>query len=351
MSTDELAEKYQKTISTIKLYPQQFSQAWEEIKNIELPENYSDIENVAYCGMGGSALGARIVNSVMFEKARIPVEIYNGYKLPYYAKSKTLVIVSSYSGTTEETLANVEEAVNIGTKVFGITTGGKLGEYLKNHNIPVYIFNPQYNPSLQPRMSLGYAVGSILGLFSKLQIITLNEDEVKSALQVMQTVIKDNDENVDESKNLAKQLAKKLKNRIPILVASEHLYGSVYSIKNQFNESAKTFSALYELPELNHHLMEGLKNPAKLQQLITFFFFNSTLYSDRVKKRYPITVDVVEKNHVETLNYLPNAASKLSQAMEVLTFGSFVVYYLAKDYQIDPSVIPWVDYFKAQLGK
>ena len=135
------------------------------------------------------------------------------------------------------------------------------------------------------------------------------------------------------------------------MVASEHLIGTAHTIKNQFNESAKTFCALFDIPELNHHLMEGLKNPAKLKELFTFVFINSNKYTERVQKRYPITSNVVEKNGVSFQMFSPRSENKLSQVFETLVFGSFIVFYLTKKYSIDPMAIPWVDYFKQELAK
>jgi glucose/mannose-6-phosphate isomerase len=164
-------------------------------------------------------------------------------------------------------------------------------------------------------------------------------------------VLTDLHENSPREKNLAYSFANSLKGKIPILVASEHLFGTVYTTKNQFNENAKTFSSIFELPELNHHLMEGLSNPIKQKELLKFVLYNSELYDSKVQKRYKVTAKVLEKNNIDYMMYKPLSKKRLSQVFETLIFGSFVVYFLTKLYEIDPMEIPWVDYFKEQLAK
>ncbi|MGB6882086.1 MAG: SIS domain-containing protein, partial [Microgenomates group bacterium] len=108
-------------------------------------------------------------------------------------------------------------------------------------------------------------------------------------------------------------------------------------------------SNLFDLPELNHHLMEGLKLPPKAKEVLHFLFFESKLYTDRVFKRYSITQEVVEKNSVEHSVYSVRSETKPEQVFELLALSSFVTFYLAVLSGTDPSPIPWVDYFKAKL--
>jgi glucose/mannose-6-phosphate isomerase len=344
-------EKYKLVADTIRAYPMQLRQSWDEISQMFIPEDYKDIKNVVFAGMGGSALGARIVDSLLVNRLRIPFEIYNEYHIPNYVNDESLVVVSSYSGETEETLDCLHESLNKGAKIFGITTGGKLGNILKERNIPSYVIDPVNNPSKQPRMSIGYAIGSILAVLTKLEVVHFSTDEMDQAIFAMNNALTDFNENVPETRNLAKVFSKKLYNKFPILVASEHLVGTAHTIKNQFNESAKTFCVLFDLPELNHHLMEGLAHPAKMKDYMHFVFLTSNQYSEEVKKRYPITQKVLEKNNVEFSVFNPNSETKLEQIFETLAFGSSVAYLMTKEYKIDPLDIPWVEFFKEEMAK
>src|SRR3989344_6259531 len=122
-NTNVLEEKFKLVADTIRCYPLQLKQSWDEISDMYIPDDLKNIENIVFCGMGGSALGARIVDSYALDQLRVPSEIFNEYKLPGYTNEKSLVVVSSYSGTTEETLEVTNEALKKRAKIFGITTG------------------------------------------------------------------------------------------------------------------------------------------------------------------------------------------------------------------------------------
>lgn len=343
---EDLQSLYQKLRETVSLYPEQLRQAWQEVNALEIPEEFSSVKNIVFCGMGGSALGARMVKAFSQDTMEVPFEIYTEYNLPAYADEETLVVCSSYSGTTEETVTCANQALEKGISTFLITTGGELAKISTEKNVPAYIIQPNYNPSEQPRNAIGYASGAVLALLAKAGVLAIGNSEVEAAIAAMQETVKKNDEGSGGS---SEKLSQALVGKMPVLVASEHMVGVAHTIKNQFNESAKTFSVLFDLPELNHHLMEGLANPKENKNLLYFVFFNSNLYSPRVEKRYPLTIDVVKQNEVPSYTYLPIAGDKLSQIFETLVFGSFTVYHLTKTYSINPSKIPWVDYFKKKL--
>lgn len=350
-SLEELKKFDEKgVISSIKMLPQQARQAWEEINDLKFSKNLSSAKNIVICGMGGSALGGRVVDSFVEKKIRAPIEIFTQYFVPNYVNQDTLVILSSYSGNTEEAMSCAYDAVKRNAKIFGITTGGKMADFLKKEKKDAYVYEPTFNPSKMPRFAIGYSIFAILALLNKTQFITLTEEEIKSAIEALNTYVKEFGPRSKQENNLAKKLAQKLQNKIPVLVSSEHLLGVSHVFKNQLNETAKTFSNLFDLPELNHHLLEGLRLPAKSKEVLHFLFLYSKLYTDRVVKRYPITQEVVEKNSVSHSIYTFNSDTKLEQIIELLCLGSFTSLYLAVLSGTNPSEIPWVDYFKKELS-
>ncbi len=340
-----------RVLQSIRQLPAQVEQAWTEVKELDIPQACRVVNNVVVCGMGGSALGGRIVDSLVADRVRVPMEIISNYDVPNYVGPESLVIVTSYSGNTEETMAAAQRALVKRAKIFGITTGGKLAEFLKKEKIPAYIYKPKENPSNQPRLGLGYSVAATMALLARCGFFTLAEEDMRLAIKALQQFSQEFDSQTAVNNNLAKRMALKLKNKIPILVASEHLVGTLHAFKNQLNEGAKTFSASFDIPELNHHLMEGLRNPAMAREYLYFLFFESKLYSPEVQKRYTITREVVEKNEIAHGIYLLRAGKKIQQIFEVLSFGSFTHFYLAYLYGVDPLKIPWVDYFKERLAK
>ena len=351
MAINPQENKYKLIADTIRAYPLQLKQAWEEIETQILPESFKSVNNVVVSGMGGSALGARIIDSYIVDKIRLPIVIFTEYHLPNYVSSNSLVIAYSYSGNTEETINAAYEALKRNAKIFCITTGGRLGKLAQQEKIPAYIFNPINNPSGEPRMSLGYSIGSYFSLFHKLGFISIERETIDDAVNSMFEFLTEFHENVPNDSNLSFKYATFLHNYVPIIIASEHLYGISYAIKNQVNENSKTFSCLFDIPELNHHLLEGLKNPSKIKRVLKFLLFSSNLYSEKNQKRYKVTSEVIEKNGFEFLAYSPRSSTKLKQIFELLIFGSFMSLYLARLYGEDPLKIPWVDYFKEKLSK
>lgn len=338
-------------LGSLRDLPEQVKQCWEEINVVKLPEDYKRTRNVVICGMGGSALGGRIVDCLFTETLRGSIEVFTGYSVPDYVGPDTLVILSSYSGNTEETLQAAKEARKRNACSFILASGGKLAEFAAKEKLPAYIYNPVHNPSAQPRMGIGYSITAILNLMHRCGFISVDEGEIEKSINMMRGLVKEYDLLSPESENLAKKLSERLVGKSPVLIASEHLVGSTHVFKNQLNENAKTFATSFDIPELNHHLMEGLANPRGLKPLLHFIFFSSKLYPENILKRYALTKEVVEKNDISAEIFEMMGTSQVMQVYELLVLSSYVSFYLAVLYGINPAPIPWVDYFKEKLAQ
>jgi glucose/mannose-6-phosphate isomerase len=334
----------QNMASSINVLSKQCLDAWQAMKKIKIPSSYKKIDKIVLFGMGGSLLGIDVVRNLFSEQLKVPVLIVNDYKIPAYVDTKTLAILSSYSGFTEETLAAAQTIKSRTNKIFIITTGGPLARYAQQNKLPIYLINPQYNPCGQPRMAVGYSIMAQLGLYKKLGLIRFEEKNIREIINFLE-------KNKKQLEQKAKKLTYKIKNKIPIFVASEFLLGNAHIIANQTNENGKNIAAWFAIPELNHHLMEGLRYPKANQKNLIFVFLNSKLYHPRNQKRYRITEDVLKKNRIIHIEFKPQAKEKFLQSFEALQWGSYLSYYLALANKIDPSPIPWVDYFKHALKK
>ena len=329
--------------------PKQAKQAWEEVMELDLPESYKEVSNIVFLGMGGSNLGFRIVKEVYVDQLALPAELVNGYRLPKSVDENTLVIVSSYSGNTEETLALANLALEKQAKLIALTTGGKLAELAKANQFPAYLIDPKHNKAGQPRLGLGYSVFSQIALFVKLGFIRVEQKEIDIIFSQFEALLTQwQIEAVDN--NQAKALAQKLVGKLPIWLGADHLAGNTRVAHNITNETPKVYSSYYVLPDLNHHLMEGLKNPPEVTKHLAVLAFDSNLYHARNQKRLEVTKLVVEKNSVDWYSYKPQAETKLGQACEVLLLSNFIVFYLSMLYKEDPCPIPWVNFFKENLG-
>lgn len=320
---------------------QQMLDEWYDNPDLVVPEDYKDIKNIVICGMGGSAYGAHVTESLYGNVISVPVIPLSDYHMPAFVDKNTLVILTSYSGTTEEVLSCMEEAMSRGAKLAGLTSGGTIKEALSG-KYPIIVFDPKNNPSTQPRLGTGYIVVGTLLLLHRLGVINIAREELQSAVGEVK-----NSENALESK--ASEMATSLEGYIPLIFAAEHLVGNAHIIRNQFNETSKSFAAFQDIPELNHHLMEGLKNPQNKK--MKAIFLASGNYSEKHAKRVKLTIDVVEKNNIPTLPYDVTRSSKLAEVLTALSFGGYLTLHLAFIYKLDPSLIPWVDYFKQELAR
>lgn len=336
-------------LSSIQLLPKQILTVWNNVRKLELDIKKSELSAVIFTGMGGSSYGGRIIKALYKKSLKLPIEIITDYHLPKFTDQKTLVIAVSYSGNTEETISCIQDALKIKSRIIGITGGGKLEKILKNQQINVFVFDTEFNPSLQPRLGQGYLTVSQIAILSKLNLIDVRETEITRVVKLLQKQEQDIDVNIPLNHNLAKKLAVKLNDKIINIIGAEFLEGTIYAVRNPINETGKHFADYFILPELNHHLLEGLRFPDYLRKIMTFLIINSKFYSDPIRKRLSLTKEVIQKNSLSTIELELKGDSKLEQVFELMQFGNFLSFYLAILHGVDPAPVPWVDYFKNKL--
>ena len=327
----------------------QVKSAWEESKELEITPEYKNVKNIVLAGMGGDTLGPHLIRSVF--NVSLPLQIVSDYLLPSFVDENTLVIVSSYSGTTEEVLSVLEDSLKRRAKIIGIGSGSKLIENLKSASLPYYQFDPKYNPCGQPRVGLGYLIGGLLGFLSQLGFISFSDQDMEKTISIINDANKRFILDCKLEQNPAKKTASNLLGKTPIVVSAEFLAGNAHIFANQINENAKTFSAYFLLPDINHHLLEGIRFPANLGEKIKFAFLETALYSEKIKTRLRITKEVLAKTGIDSVSYSLESDDKVQTAFEALTFSSWTSFYLAVANEIDPTPIPNVEYFKDQLAK
>ena len=320
---------------------EQVSRAWNEARQIALPASYKSIDRVVVVAMGGSALGVHLIKSALADRITVPIEIVNDYTLPAFAGPTTLVILSSFSGTTEEVLSAYKAARARKLKIFVLTNGGSLAEAAKKDRVPAYVFDPA-DLAPQPRYGTGFMAMGPLAVLKSLGVVRISDKEIFDVSEHLK-------KGIATWRKEARAVAKKLVHRTNVLVASEHLEGAAHIFANQMNESAKHFAARFSIPEMNHHLMEGLTFPKEAVRQMTVLFLESDLYHPRVQKRYGLTQTVVKKNGAKALALRASGRMPLAQAFELVQRGAFITAAMAELSGVDPEQIPWVNWFKRQM--
>lgn len=328
---------------SLELLPEQFEEAWKASSNVKHDLNADEIKNIVVCGMGGSRFTPLTVKYLFEDKLKVPYLICDSYNLPGFVDESSLVILSSYSGTTEEVISCMQEAFRKGSKIAAVASGGEIVKVAKEKSLPSYIIDPKSNPSGQPRLAAGYMLGGHMGLLKSFGLLDITDGEIKESLNYVRDLISQGD-------GKYKGYADKLKDKYPFIIVSEHLRGFANGFANQINENAKAISDFRYISELNHHLMEGLANPSWFKEKGLFVFMKSSLYHPRIQKRFDLTKEVVSKQGIETFEIELSGKTKLDQVLEGFTISGFTTYYLSKIYNVDPIKIPWVDYFKEKLS-
>jgi glucose/mannose-6-phosphate isomerase len=170
----------QNMLGSLELLGEQVKQMCKQ--KVTLPASYRKVKNVVVLGMGGSTLGSHVIKALYANTLTVPVDIINGYHVPASVSEHTLVIVSSYSGTTEEPVAAGKEALAKKAKVLTISSGGTLKTWALKNKLPAILFTTENNPCGSPRMGLGYSIVGQLLIFAAAGLISLSEKESKIIL-------------------------------------------------------------------------------------------------------------------------------------------------------------------------
>jgi glucose/mannose-6-phosphate isomerase len=322
-------------------------QAWQMATEFKLPADYIDINKLVILGMGGSAIGGDLVNSLAISEAKLPIVICRDYQLPSFVDAKTMVIASSYSGNTEETLSSFAQALETPAKKLVMTTDGKLKSIAQEKGIPIFSFDYR----AQPRAALPFSLMPIICLLQKLGFIGDKSLDLAETTTVLEQLARQLNETTASSQNPAKQLAMKLHNHLPVIYGGGLVTEVAHRWKTQINENAKAWAFHEVFPELNHNAVVGYQSPSDLATKIVVVLLNSPLLPKRIQLRYQVTSQLLKRAGVNYQTVDGWGKSPLSQIMSLVLFGDYTSYYLAMLYQVDPSPVPAIDYLKKQLAQ
>jgi glucose/mannose-6-phosphate isomerase len=326
--------------------PRQCREAWAAVQDLALPPDYALAENAVIAGMGGSAIGGALLQGIIAGECPVPLVVCRDYDLPAFVDERTLVIASSYSGNTEETLSAVRQARERGARILALTAGGELSRLAKEWGAPVY----EIPFKGQPRAALGHSLIALLGIAQKLGWVADKNADVSEAIRIMEEWGTTINPVVPESQNLAKQLAQWLVNRIPFVYGAEHLAQVAVRWQGQFNENAKNFAGHGILPELNHNTVEGFGHPDGVGEPLTVFILRSDRYHPRNGLRCDITSEILRKNGIVWEEVRPRGQSRLAEALSLIHFGDWISYYLALLNGENPTKIANIGHVKQRLA-
>jgi glucose/mannose-6-phosphate isomerase len=331
----------EKMIDQIINFSNDCQKAWQESDSIEIPESYKTVNRVVLLGMGGSGAANEAAKEILL-KYGMPIESIHDYDLLGYVDENTLVIASSYSGNTEEPLQAFAAARNKGSKLFAITTGGKLKELVGEYDCPSFLINFK----AQPRMAFAYLFMPLLRIFMKLDIFSPDFDK-NDNWNELEKLTKSLSPEFSTEENIAKSIALSIQNKLPVIYSSPLLKSCGLRLKNQFNENYKSFAIHEYLPELNHNSIEGY---GQRTIPVSVILMNSAFDSDRIKLRQNVTLNILKNTGMETHEIvLKNMNDQIMEHLGFVAVGDAISYYAAIIDGIDPSDVPNIRYLKSLL--
>ncbi len=328
-------------------FPENIIDAIELSENITLKNEYLDVNNIIIAGMGGSAIGGDVVYSLIKNEIKIPFVVNRGYDLPAWANSSTLIICSSYSGNTEETISILEEAKSLGAKVIGITTGGVLESLCKN-----YSFDFVNIPSgLQPRAALAFSFIPLLYILKKTSLINVVvKDWLESSVDLIKS--KREEYSLDKENNPVYQLANKLYNKLPIIYAdSGSLETVAVRLKGQICENSKILAYHSIYPEMNHNEIVGWENNEEYFSNYYVLWLMDEEMNSRNKSRKNIISEILSDLNVSQQEIKVDGNSFKERFLLLIHYGDWLSYWCAILHNTDPSPVKNIQTLKDKLSK
>ncbi len=297
----------------------------------------TNIKNVVITGLGGSGIGGTFAQEYVCNIAKVPIIVNKSYELPTFINENTLVIVSSYSGNTEETIRCYHQAIEKKCQIVSITSGGQIKTLSEQNNTSVVLIPPGF----PPRTCLGYSFVQVLNILNQSKIISDDwVEEIKDAIQLLKT----EQENI---KALAENIAKKIFKTIPVIytLSSEAL---AIRLRQQLNENSKILCWHHIIPEMNHNELVGWKiinGEHSVLAILTSFDLKEN------KRRYEICKEIISKFNIPIIEIVAKGRSKLEQWMYVVHLSDWVSYYLSILNNVDAVEVSVIDHLKNELAK
>ena len=331
----------------LKGFPGQVEEAVSIGNGFRVKKRLTGIRQVVLTGMGGSAIGGDLLADYLAGELAIPFLVNRNYSLPSFTGRETLVIVSSYSGNTEETNSAYREAIRRRAKILCITSGGKV-ERLARSKRHMLITIPG---GLPPRAALGYSFFPLLLALAKLGLVRNKSREIAETVQLLQKKSQEYGA-PDPLNNRALQLAGLLQHKLGFVYAGgEHMHSVTTRWRGQVAENGKALMSAHVLPEMNHNEIVGWKNPAGALGESQVVFLRDRGDHKRIQKRMELTKAIISETTTNIAEAWSEGTVLLARMFSLVYLGDWTSYYLAILHGEDPTPVRVIDHLKDELGK
>jgi len=331
-------------LALVEAFPVHCEEGWRLGTEVASGTGRPEFDTIVFAGMGGSAVAGDIAAGLLAGELSVPCLVWRDYGLPAWAGKDALVICSSYSGETEETLSAFREALVRGCRLIGVTSGGTLERECRAAEVPVI----PLPGGLPPRASLGYALLAVLSLFRAWGLGGPPEVEVREAVTALRRLADRLRLSVPQEENPAKSLAKKVSVSLPVLLAAgRHLGPVAYRWRTQLNENAKMAAYNCEFPELDHNEIVAWRRPFNVERPLALFLRDAS-EPKRLRKRVEITREILKAAGVPA-EEVRGEGGPFSSALCLISFGDYVSVYASFARGLDPTPVAAIESLKAKM--
>ncbi len=344
MNINDYVAKYdpQKQFKVLEETYTQIESAWQNEIDIEKLKT-KKFRNIIVTGLGGSAISGDLMQNFLRDEMPLPFFVNRNYNLPLFADKNTLLIVSSYSGNTEETISVFEEGINKKCGIVCITTGGKAETIALKNKIPVV----KMKSGFQPRFALGLSFFSLLKVFSGLGLIS-GQDEVVDRIKKLWML---KGKEYTRENNIAFNCAMQLIGFIPVIYSAADITSAAgYRLKCQLNENSKLHAFHNVIPELNHNEIIGWESYSEKQLSAKLINILDETYHPQVRKRFEITTELAGKKGLDYINIESEEEDFKIRLMDLIYLFDWITYYTAVLRGYDPSEIDNIQTLKERLS-
>jgi len=306
---------------------------------------YPKPKNIVVAGMGGSAIGGDLLKDWAKNQLEVPFEVNRDYELPEYCGENTLVVATSYSGDTEETLSAFLDALQRKCMVFCVSSGGALIENARRLGIP-YLQVPSGMP---PRAALPYMFVPLLVYMEKARLVKGALKELAEATALLEKVAAENAPEKPTVENYAKALALNIGQTSPVIYGFGFYRAVATRYKQQFNENSKVPAKWEVLSELNHNETVGWERAGALAKNFAAIFLRDSEEPTAIHSRIEITEELVEQAGAGVLEVRAQGKSRLARMLSTILVGDYTSVYLAALRSVDPTPVKSVNYLKDTL--
>lgn len=300
------------------------------------------INKIIISGLGGSAISGDLLKNFLKDELSVPVQINRNYFLPSFADENTLLIASSYSGNTEETISSFNDGMKRKCKIICLSTGGKLEKLAADNSIPFI----RLQKGFQPRYALGLSFFSLLKVFEKLQFIPSQEEIINKIIFLW----KEKAAEYSTEDNTALTIAQQLIGFVPIIYsASDYTNAVGYRFKSQLNENSKLHAFHHEFPEMNHNEIIGWESHQQKQLHTKVIYLLDETYHSQIKKRFQIVSEFIKKSDVEIISLESKENDFKVRIMDLIFLVDWISFYLGVMRRFDPSEIEYINLLKDRL--